>query len=92
MLDCEANICHRERASDSALELGGDDGSLAFEPLELLEVERRRNSSSVTWAQHSFPENKKENRGSPALSLRFRKFPGETEGVWCSILETRCFP
>ena len=45
------------------------------------------------WAQPSFPENKKENRGSPALwSLRFRKFPGKTEGVWCSILELASFP
>ena len=25
-------------------------------------------------------------------TLRFRKFPGKTEGVWCSILETREFP
>ena len=25
-------------------------------------------------------------------TLRFRKFPGKTEGVWCSILEARCFP
>ncbi|EOD25553.1 hypothetical protein EMIHUDRAFT_237561 [Emiliania huxleyi CCMP1516] len=25
-------------------------------------------------------------------TLRFRKFPGKTEGVWCSILEPRCFP
>ena len=25
-------------------------------------------------------------------TLRFRKFPWKTEGVWCSILETRCFP
>ena len=24
--------------------------------------------------------------------MRFRKFPGKTEGVWCSILETREFP
>merc|ERR1712216_739672 len=26
-----------------------------------------------------------------ASTLRFRKFPGKTEGVWCSILETREF-
>ena len=26
------------------------------------------------------------------ITLRFRKFPGKTEGVWCSILETREFP
>ena len=25
-------------------------------------------------------------------TLRFRKFPGKTEGVWCSLLETREFP
>ena len=25
-------------------------------------------------------------------TLRCRKFPGKTEGVWCSILETREFP
>ena len=56
MFDCEANICHRERAAERRLytaaaalprtgdnngrlvvELGGDDGRLAFEPLELLE-------------------------------------------------------
>ena len=31
---------------------------------------------------------------SPALwsSLRFRKFPGKLEGVWCSILATLEFP
>ena len=32
-------------------------------------------------------------RGPSAPStLRFRKFRGKTEGVWCSILETREFP
>ena len=25
-------------------------------------------------------------------TLRFRKFPGKTEGIWCSDLETREFP
>ena len=53
-----------------------------------------RRHPSATWPAYTFPankkQNKKENRAQRVPStLRFRKFPGKTEGVWCSILETR---
>ena len=43
------------------------------------------------WAVRGFPANKKENRLVPS-TLRFRKFPGKTEGVWCSIWKLASFP
>jgi len=49
-------------------------------------------SREKNWPAQAFPANKKENRQRVPSTLRFRKFPGKTEGVWCSILETREFP